>query len=226
LFFCLTAVPDPFGEAPLELVFLGIPRGGSQIRAIGAYQGIRKQPSQWLPCKNNRNWCRIVLLEAKRLDVEGAGLLWDDLLISRSSVIRVLHMLYERCGFDSEHCTAGRNLLMGILQSFPDNKIVEDIHNDLRRNARSHPNPVLRLAHMQDLVTNSSVLQQRNIPHPAALQKTTWISNYKSTKNKYRIKEHYGWKHKLGQKWGKILDPKSWPTVSEETGRRTATRET
>jgi len=175
-------------------------------------------------CTENRNWLRIMLLEAKRLVVEGARLLWDDLLISRNSSIRILHMLYERCDFDSENCPSGRRLLMGFLQSFPDNKVVEDIHNDLRRNARSHPNPMLRLAHMQDLVTNSAVLAQRKISHPAALKRDTWIAMYKSTKARYRIKEHYGWKHKLGRNWARILGPKSWPTVSEETGRRTATR--
>ena len=180
----------------------------------------------WAPsCTYSRNWDRIVLLEARRWDVEGARLLWDDLLISRNSVIRVLHMLYERDGFDSENCTSGRRMLMGLLQILPDNKIVEDVHNDLRRNAKSHPNPMLRLAHMQDLVMNSSVFADRKVPHAPALTKEIWMSRFKSTKTKYRIKEHYAWRHKLGPKWTKIMGPKTWPTVSEETGRRTATRE-
>ena len=115
-------------------------------------------------CIYGRNWQRIVLVEARRWDVEGARLLWDDLLMSRNSVIRVLHMLYERDGFDSESCISGRRLLMGLLQTLPDNKIVEDVHNDLRRNAKSHPNPMLRLAHMQDLVMHSSVFADRQVP--------------------------------------------------------------
>ena len=77
--------------------------------------------------------------------------------------IRVLRVFYEMDNFDSEGCDCGRQLLMASLQTFPDNKVVEDIHNDLRRNAKSHPNPMLHLAHVQDLVMNSSVLAQREI---------------------------------------------------------------
>ena len=43
-----------------------------------------------------RNWHRIGLLEARRWEVHGAKLLWDDLFFTQNVAIRVLHMFYER----------------------------------------------------------------------------------------------------------------------------------
>ena len=120
----------------------------------------------------------MVVLEQKCLQSLDAKRLRDDLLVVRSTPIRLLHMFYERDGFDSSS-RSGQRLLRGLLDTLPDNKIVEDVHNNLRRCAKSNPNPVLKMCHIQDLILSSDVMKERGISHPAELTKTVWCNNFK-----------------------------------------------
>ena len=162
------------------------------------------------------------MLEARRLSSPDADLLWKDLNVVRSSPVRLLHMFYERVDF-SPASHSGRHLLHGLLETLPDNKVVEDIHNNIRRCAKAQPNPVLGLCHIQDLIVSSDVMKSRDIPHPAELTKEVWCRNFKKTTGRYKRKSHHAWKHKLKERWTAIMaSNKTWHTMSEDTLRRTA----
>ena len=163
----------------------------------------------------------MVFLELKRRQSPDAEQLWDDVLVLRSTPVRRLHMFYERDGFDSSSLS-GQRLLRGLLDTLPDNKLVEDVHNNIRRCAKSNPNPVLKMCHIQDLTISSDVLRERGISHPAELTKNVWCKDVKRTSPRYKRRSHHAFKHKLEKKWTAVMGQKRWHTLSEETIRKTA----
>ena len=82
-------------------------------------------------------------LELRRFHVPGAAMLWSDLSLARAAPFRCLHMLYERDGWNPTSVD-GRHFLNGLLRVMPDNKVIEDAHNVIRRDARGNPNPIQR----------------------------------------------------------------------------------
>ena len=56
------------------------------------------------------------------------------------------------------HKEAGEHLLQTLIQTFPDNKIVEDVRNALRLEARGNKNNKLTPSTMQSVCINSGVL--------------------------------------------------------------------
>ena len=172
-------------------------------------------------CTPHRNWGRVVHVEQRCREVEGAADLCNDLSVTHNNPIRLLHMFFERDRYDpSSH--SGLHLLRGLLHALPDNKLVEDIHNGIRRDSNANPNPIQRLCQIQDLCNSSDVLDDRGIPHPAKLSKEVWCSKYKRASGKYKKIPHYSWKHKLNPEWSRVMGTKKWHTVSEETLRRSA----
>ena len=73
---------------------------------------------------------------------------------------------------------------MAHLWTLPNNKIVEDIHQPLRLNARGNSNRRLSFRNIHDAVLGSGVLEKRDIRHICAVDKTTWARRFKSTKKK------------------------------------------
>ena len=107
------------------------------------------------------------------------GLLTDDdatLLkdLPSSAVVRMLHHLYEKGNFNPNF-RLGRKYLRGMLQRLPDNKLVEDIHLPIKRDAKSSGiHTRQRPARIQEKILTSNPIEARGIPHPAEIDKVTF----------------------------------------------------
>ena len=75
-------------------------------------------------------------------------------------------------------------MLKGQLIVLPDNKIVEDGHNSIRRDAKANSNTRLSLSHMQELVMQSDVLESRGIRHQSRVKEQEITTSYRSTSGK------------------------------------------
>lgn len=111
------------------------------------------------------NWKRTLLLESLRFRNQEAEELFQDLPTSHSTALRLVHMLYERSGFDIA-CRDAQCFLNGLLQTLPDGKVVEDLHNAVRQAAKKNPNAILRCANIQHIVCGAGVLEARGVKHP------------------------------------------------------------
>ena len=85
---------------------------------------------------------RLNKLEVLRHIDADATLLWKELLTPKKMAVRVLYLFYERDAFDLGS-VCGARWLMGLVKILPDNKVVEDCHNNVSYCANSSPNPVL-----------------------------------------------------------------------------------
>jgi hypothetical protein len=85
---------------------------------------------------------RLLKLEDLRCSDEDAMLLWKEMLTPKKFPIRLIYLFYERDNFNPDSI-CGIRWMMGHVKIMPDNKVVEDCHNDIRRCANSNPNPVL-----------------------------------------------------------------------------------
>ena len=85
----------------------------------------------------DRDWATLLLLEQRRLSHEPACRLWKDISFAQ---IRPLRLLWALCeGFKGDiECAPVKRLLRGLLDTFPDNKIVEDVHNGVKLDAQKH----------------------------------------------------------------------------------------
>ena len=111
-------------------------------------------------------WATLRMLEQRRLVHKPADRLWKDL---RFVQIRPLRLLWALCeGFKGDlDCAPVKRLLRGLLDTFPDNKIVEDVHNFVKLDAQKTRKRVRCAARQADAVTHSGVLESREIPHSA-----------------------------------------------------------
>ena len=64
-------------------------------------------------------------------------------------------------------CAPVKRLLRGLLDTFPDNKIVEDVHNFVKLDAQKTRKGGRCAARQADAVVHSGVLESREISHPA-----------------------------------------------------------
>ena len=67
----------------------------------------------------------MALVSHRRLTNSAAECLWTDIHNAKSTPIRLLHLLFESCHW-SYDCQAGLHLSRGMLDTLPDNKIVEE----------------------------------------------------------------------------------------------------
>ena len=110
---------------------------------------------------------------------------------------RMLHALFEKGKFDRNY-GPGRKYLRGQLQRLLDNKLVEDVHLPIKRNARSsETNTRQRAARIQEQVVNSNALEARCIPHPADIDKDTFEREFPCTTATFPARRHHAAKHRL-----------------------------
>ncbi len=87
-----------------------------------------------------RHWRKLTQLEQGRFASATAKQLWEDITFAGNLPVRMMYMFFERSDFPRNgHCSAGIKLLRGMLEVLPDNKVVEDIHNSIRRGAKATP---------------------------------------------------------------------------------------
>ena len=88
--------------------------------------------------------------------VEGAKELCDAILYLEMTPIRLLLEYFRRDKYSSKS-PDGRHLLMGLLATLPDNKIVEDIHAPLRLASKGNSNNKLSSDQLQDVINQYSM---------------------------------------------------------------------
>jgi len=115
---------------------------------------------------------------------------------------------------------AAQHILKVLCATFVDNKIVEDLHGNLRNEARSQGSKKMSYSTMQSVVRSASVLENRSIRHPAKLKKEHFLSDWKDPKKQPRTNlkyMHEAGRHKMGKHWHHVMGPKRWGTLSETT---------
>ena len=111
-------------------------------------------------------WATLLMLEQRRLVRTPALRLWKDLSSVQIRPLRLLSALCE--GFKGDlDCAPVKRLLRGLLDTFPDNKIVEDVHNFVKLDAQKSRKQKRCEARQANAVVNSGVLESRKISHPA-----------------------------------------------------------
>ncbi len=110
-----------------------------------------------------------------------AAHLRDEMFFASFEAIRLLYTCFEKAKWSAE-CVDGQRLLRGLLVVFPDNKLVEDLHQTIRSHARANANMRMTRGRVQDLVTNSRVLETREIRHSSAVTEREFIAKFKRTK--------------------------------------------
>ena len=106
---------------------------------------------------------------------------------------------------------AARHILNVLLATFADNKIVEDLHGNLRNEARSKVSKKMSFSTMQSVVRSASVLENRSIRHPAKLKKEQFDRDWKDPRKQPRTKlkyVHEAGRHKMGKHWHHVMGPK------------------
>ena len=76
-----------------------------------------------------------MLLEQRRTTSAPAMELWNDLIACKNNVVRLMFCAFERDRFRANSVQWCR-LLHAMLNVLPDNKIVEDAHNDIRKDTK------------------------------------------------------------------------------------------
>ena len=118
---------------------------------------------------------------------------------------------------------AGRHLLQGHLLTLPDNKIVEDVHQPIRLDSKGNVNRKQRSLRIQDIVAASEVLEKRGVRNAGAVDKATFLREFKNTKCKSVAGMFSSRRHKLPQEWVNMCTPKkTWASWSEDTIQKAA----
>ena len=113
------------------------------------------------------------------------------------------------------HKEAGEFLLQTLIQTFPDNKIVEDVHDALRLEARGNKNNKLTPSTMQSVCMNSGVLESRGMSHDAEVTESEFIQSLAESGG---VKEIYWSKaHMLPDEYITICDMRKWSAFTEES---------
>jgi len=107
-----------------------------------------------------------------------------------------------------------------LLDVLPDNKIVEDVHNCIRKDAKKTPSSKRSTVRVQDVVTASKVLEERNIVHTSPPTKQDFVRNFHSARACGGRLRHYCVAHKLPVEWAKLMGRKTWHTSSEASCRK------
>lgn len=111
-----------------------------------------------------------------------------------------------------------RDILKALLIRLPDSKLVEDLHQRLRTEAKANAQQSLRPRELQGLIQTSNALESRNILHPARLTRDAFMEQWKTTNADYNFKKSFdSGTVKLPEFFSRMLAPKKWRTLSEET---------
>ena len=77
---------------------------------------------------------------------------------------------------------ATKPLITIVCQTLPDNKIIEDIHGYIRKEAKSNNSEKLTCENIISIVRNCTVLEQRGIDHPSSISESTFLKEWATTK--------------------------------------------
>ena len=169
-----------------------------------------------------RCWKLILHVDKTRFTSTNMMALWNDLIFNVLSVpIRLVFMFFERDNWSAQS-SAGLKLLSGLLKTLADTKIIEDVHGDLRLEAKANPNTKLSALHIQDVIANSKTFSTRKINHSCRVEKEYFVRKLKHTSTDTRAIDYDASRHKMPEEYSRIMGRKTWPTCTEDAMRRSA----
>ena len=161
-----------------------------------------------------KDWQRLVRLEQRRATLGPARDLWNDLISCKYNVVRLMYCAFERDQFRS-NSIPGCRLLHAMLDVLPDNKLVEDGHNDMRKDSKRTCLSKKRAYYrFQNVLGSESLFEKRGIQHTAKLTRAYFTREYKET---FATSEGFRFEsrsHKMRRRWYRILGAKRWQTIS------------
>ena len=107
-----------------------------------------------------------------------ADALRKDIIFLEADAVRVVFEFYARDRY-AANSASGPDALRALLQAIADNKVVEDVHQSLRLDARANVNKKLAVRHIDDIVLQSGVLESRGIRDTCRLTKDVWLKDYR-----------------------------------------------
>ena len=177
-----------------------------------------------------QEWKALTLLEQRRLTWAPAKRLWDDLQYARIRPLRLFWSLCESCNYNCRACDSASSLLRGMLEVWPDNKIVEDCHNVVKADTMKTRSSKRNSDRQSDVMCHSKILESRNLRHTSMVTKQAWLSRggplhqrrataLASAQGKRRHR-HYSQKHRMPKRWSELMGKKVWGTSTEANHRR------
>jgi hypothetical protein len=160
-------------------------------------------------------WTIVTQLEQRAHQVPAAARILQDMDFTQAKAVRLMFCFFERDQWRSGS-PAGRKLLKCLLAGLPDNKIVEDVHGVIRKDAKSNRNMKPSPAGIHKATVLSNVLESRGLQHAAAVQEEYFASRFRHIKYKRRMYQHYSSKHKLNPRWIKMCGKRDWRPCTEE----------
>ena len=157
------------------------------------------------------------LLQLETSTVSGAQDLVEDLHLSFGTVTRLVCHHFERSGWRFNGSVEASRILHLLFAGIADNKIIEDIHKDVRKKQKSSAaNQQMTVSRVQRIVNQSRVLDERQWAHPAKVDKDAFTHNFRGTK-RFANRVHSNPKtNKLPKNFSRILSKrKSWKSLSE-----------
>ena len=177
-----------------------------------------------------QEWKALALLEQRRLTWAPAKRLWDDLQYARLRPLRLFWALCESCNYNYEACGSAKSLLRGMLEVWPDNKIVEDCHNVVKADTLKTRCSKRNSERQSDVMVHSGILETRNVKHTSRVTKQAWLSRggplhqRRATTNSSigdrQRHRHYSQRHRLPKRWSELMGKKVWGTCTEANHRK------
>ena len=172
---------------------------------------------EWAIARLKNDWNKLMLLENRRATSPPAMDLWKDLIACKNNVVRLMFCAFERDQFRADS-VEGCRLLHAVLDVLPDNKIVEDAHNDIRKNCTKQGVSKKRSPHrLQHVFLNESLFEKRNIRHTAKVSREYFVREYPNALAQSQGARFKCQAHRMTEKWYEILRKKTWKTISEVT---------
>ena len=140
-----------------------------------------------------RDWKALALLEQRRLDFEPALRLWKDIQYAKVRPLRLLWALCEAFRYDVDSCLSAKGLLRGLLDAWPDNKIVENAHNLVKADSKKSRSTKRCIARQTDCMVHCGVIEARDVAHTSRVTKAHWLStggHKKNNNNKQRNRQN------------------------------------
>ena len=177
-----------------------------------------------------RDWKALTLLEERRWTLTPAKRLWDDMLCARIRPLRLLWCLCESHNYNCSACESAVSLLRGMLDVWPDNKIVEDCHNVVKADTLKTRSNKRCSDRQTDVMNHSNILESRGVRHTSRVAKRTWLSEGGPLHQRRAMalapaqgkgsRVHYSQTHKMTKRWCDLMGKKVWGTCTETNHRR------
>lgn len=137
-----------------------------------------------------------------------------------SAPVRLACNLFEISGWDA-NCLDRRDVLLCLLQIFPDNTIVEDAHQAVRLESKKKANKRMTMARIHSTVVNSQIFERRGLcsANSSHVSKAEFIQKRGKKLGPFEDFNKKTWMpryHKLPKHFGNIMRKKTWTTLSEE----------